>query len=351
MKKRLIVLLILCICLLCACNSKKTIIGQVITASSGTDSESTPFVILTNEGKEIGIVMDTETFVMTLIDGVDVGSFKSGKTVDVMITAECDPFSSSLTTEKGKKIKAYKAKNIQIDALPTRDALKLADGKSIDIWNHSGMTVYQLNDETELLVVQDPSGPDNVSVVGIEGFENLGEEAQSNIRSYYNKQGLLYDVNIELEKAYTYYKNTENKSKFSSYTISQDISPTSSNEKVMFFLTSLKFPIDANHVYNEIRLGAAFNRETGKHISNWELFSCSEEEAKQAILDLSGITDPVMRAEMETALKPEYIILFTDNLEVYFLEGTLPSQEHGYILALDYDEDLCKILNDWAIPK
>lgn len=353
MKKQLIVLLILCICLLCACNSsnsKKRIIGHVITASSGTDSESTPFVIVTNEGKEIAIVMDTKTFVMTLIDGIDVESFRSGKTLDVMITAECDPFSSSLTTEEGKQIKAYKAKNIQIDAFLTKDALKLADGRSIDIWNYSDMTVYQQNDKTELLVVRDTSGPDNVFIDGIEGFNNLGEEAQANIQSYYKKQGLLYDVNIELEKVYTYYKNTKNKSKFSSYTLSQEISPTFSNEKVMFFLTSLMIPKDANHVYNEIRLGAAFNRETGKHISNWELFSCSVEEAKQTILDLSNITDPVLRAEMETVLRPEYIILYTDNLEVYFPEGTLPSQEYGYILALDYDKDLCKILNDWVIP-
>ena len=173
---------------------------------------------------------------------------------------------------------------------------------------------------------------------------------QSNILSYYINQGLLYDVNIELERAYTDYKNTENKSGFSSYFLLQDSAPASSNEKVMYFLTSVTFPIDGNHGY-EMRLGAAFNRETGKHICNWELFSCSEEEVKQAILDIAGITDTVLRAEMEAAFKFEHIILFTDNLEVSFPAGTLPSQEHGYFLGLDYDDDLCKILNEWAIPK
>lgn len=350
MKKRLIVLFVLCICLLCACNSEQTITGQVITASSGTDTESAQFVILTNEGKEIGIVMDTETFVATWLDGVDVENFKSGKVVDVMIAVECDRSSSSLTTEDGKEIKAYTANDIRITALLTRDALKLADGESIDIWNHFNRTVYQLNDGTELLCVQDPSGPNNAYVGGIESFDNLDEAAQSNVLSYYINQGLLYDVNIELERAYTDYKNTENKSGFSSYLLSQDIAPASSNEKVMYFLTSVMLPIDGNHGY-EIQLGAAFNRETGKHISNWELFSCSEEEVKQAILDIAGITDPILRAEMEAAFKPEHIILFTDNLQVSFPEGTLPSQEHSYILGLDYDDNLCKILNEWAIPK
>lgn len=56
-----------------------------------------------------------------------------------------------------------------------------------------------------------------------------------------------------------------------------------------------------------------------------ELFSCSEEEAKKAILDIAGIRDPILREEIEAAFKPEYIILFTDNLEVSFPAETLPS--------------------------
>lgn len=350
MKKRLIVLLVLCIFFLCACNSEQTIDGQVIETSFNPDTKSTQFVILTNEGKEIGIVMDTETSVMTWVDGVDVDNFKSGEVVDVMVTAKYDRSSSSLTTGDGKDIKSYTAHDIRITAFLTRDALKLADGKSIDIWSHSGRTVYQLNDGTELLDIRDPFGPNNVYVGGIESFDDLDESAQSNVLSYYANQGLLYDVDIELERAYTNYKYTENKSDFSSLFLSQDIAPTSSNEKVMYFLTSITLPIVGNHGY-EMRLGAAFNREEGKHISNWELFACSEEEAKQAILDIAGISDLVLRAEMEAAFKPEYIILFTDNLEVSFPVETLPSQEHGYILVLDFDDDLSKILNEWAIPK
>ena len=201
-----------------------------------------------------------------------------------------------------------------------------------------------------MISVQEPSGPDNVEVMGSESFDDLGKVAQSNILSYYSNKGLLYDVNIELEKAYSDYKNIENKSEFSSYLLLQDIAPTSSNKKIIYFLTSVMYLIDDSHVY-EMRYGAAFNKETGKHISNWELFSCSEVKVKQAILDIAGITDIVLRAEMEAAFKPEHIILFTDNFEVSFPAGTLSSHENSYILGLDCDNDLSKILNELAMPK
>ena len=349
MKKQFIILLMLCISLLCACSSEKIITGQVIAVSSETD-ESTQYVILTKEGKEIGIKMNAETFVSTWIDEFQVESFKSGKIEDVMITVKCDNSSSSLIPEEGKGIKAYIANDIQITAILTRDVLKLSDGKSVDKWNYFGNTVYQLNNGDELLSVQEPSGPNNVEVMGIEGFDDLGKVAQSNILSYYIERGLLYDVNIELEKAYSDYKNTENKSEFRAYFLSQDIAPASSNEKIIYFLTSVMYPIDKNHGY-EMRYGAAFNKETGEHISNWKLFSCSEEDVKQTILDIAGITDIVLRAEMEASFQPEHIILFTDNLEVSFPAGTLSSHENSYILGLDYDNDLSKILNEWAIPK
>jgi len=161
---------------------------------------------------------------------------------------------------------------------------------------------------------------------------------------------LLYDVQAELEKAYDGYIEEEKPLQFNSYMINQDIAPTASNETMMYFLTSVLLPIDSNHGYAH-RIGAGFDKKTGEHINNWKLFSCSPEEAKQEILDIANINDPILRKEMEIAFKAENIILFPENLEISFKKGTLPSQENSYILGLDYDERLSKILNDWAIPK
>lgn len=54
---------------------------------------------------------------------------------------------------------------------------------------------------------------------------------------------------------------------------------------MIYFLTSVTLPINGS-VATEVRLGAAFDRETGEHLSPWDLFACSEEEARQTLLDL-----------------------------------------------------------------
>lgn len=65
-------------------------------------------------------------------------------------------------------------------------------------------------------------GPDNVYVGGIENFDALEENTQKKVLAYYEEQGLLYDIDSELERAYADYK--ENPSGFHSYSLSQSIS-------------------------------------------------------------------------------------------------------------------------------
>lgn len=349
MKKKFIMLLVVGICLLCGCNNKKSITGQVVEAFTGTDSNNTQFVIRTEDNEEIGIMMNEQTHVWCFVNDLDVEAFKKGNLSDVMISVDYSEPSASIKASDNSKIKAYIADDIEISAVLTKDILSLSDGTSIDSWEYSDSMVYQLSNGTVLLRVQTPSGPDNVFVGGIESFNDLSETAKPNILAFYADQGLLYDVKSELERAYADYQQTETKSEFQSYMLSQEISPTASNDKVMYFLTCVSLPIDGENG-QEMRLGAAFDRDTGKYINAWELFSCAKEEAIKKILDLAQVTDPVLRAEMEKAFAPEYIVLFQDNLEVSFPARTLPSQENCYMLGLNYNEELCKILNEWAIP-
>ncbi len=77
----------------------------------------------------------------------------------------------------------------------------------------------------------------------------------------------------------------------------------------------------------EVYLCDAFDRETGEHIDGWELYSCPAEETKRTLLDFTHTTEPTLRAEMESALRPEYVRLYADGLEICFPQGTLPSQD------------------------
>ena len=117
----------------------------------------------------------------------------------------------------------------------------------------------------------------------------------------------------------------------------------------MYFLTSVTLPIDSTHC-KELRFGAAFDRETGERLEVWELFSCDEQEAKRAIFDAAGITEPVLRAEMEAVFNPERIQFLPDCLLIDFPVGELPSQEYTYIISAGYEDGLDKLMYDWAIP-
>ena len=53
---------------------------------------------------------------------------------------------------------------------------------------------------------------------------------------------------------------------------------------------------------------------------------------------------------MEQAFDWNNILFFPESLEINYPEGTLKSQEHSYLIGLDYDDALLSILNDWAVP-
>lgn len=344
----------ICLLLLSACMGEQRADGKVVEAGIEEGAGVVSLVIRTDAGKEIGVLVTDETRVISLVDGVADGvtaeEFKTGAFSDIAVAVDYESPCSSFARKDGREITAYQADTIMITGFLTSETATLSDGTSVGIWNNSGSMLYTLENGTKLLRVSNPSGPDNTHVGGTESFDDLGEAAQRNVLKFYENQGLLYDLDAELQKAYEEYLAQEDKSKFNLRHISQDKVPTASNERVMCFLTAVFLPIDSK-TSHEYRIGAVFDRETGEVIDNWDLFSRPPEEAKQKILDIAGVTDPVLRKEMEAAFQPESIILFQDNMQVCFQQGTLPSQEHTYMLGLDYDEKLAEILNEWAVPQ
>jgi len=233
--------------------------------------------------------------------------------------------------------------------LVEKKVITFSDGESADLWRTGGSNDnYKISDGTTLLTIQNPTGPDKVYVGGVESYDDLSDTAQKAVSAFYEKQGLLYDTQSELKNAYAeYLACKESETEYHERYITQDIAPTASNDTIMCFLTSVNLPTKSQEA-QELRLGAAFERKTGEVLSNWDLFTLPEEEARQWLLNAFDV-DPALRAEMEAALKPEYIILFPENLEVTFPQGTLPSQEHRYSCALDYDK-LKAVLQPWATP-
>ena len=64
----------------------------------------------------------------------------------------------------------------------------------------------------------------------------------------------------------------------------------------------------------------------------------------------ADLSDPALRSEMEAAFSGRSLLFFPEHLEIAFPAGSLPSQEHSYLLGLDWDEELSALLQPWALP-
>ena len=101
---------------------------------------------------------------------------------------------------------------------------------------------------------------------------------------------------------------------------------------------------------------AAFDRSTGENIPLADLFTCPEAKIAQNLLDLaekdgSGPSEPEVKCEMLKAFRMEYLSFWSDHIMLDFPAGILPSQEHAYLVSVDYDVGLSDILQPWAVPR
>lgn len=333
--------------LLAACGGEKKLSGEMVEFSSEGDAGLASFVLETDRGERIGILVSEETTLWSLVDGVDSQDFRANPRPRSAVSVTCGGPRRSLTDGAGVRLAAYPAEMVKVEGILTPSAAALSDGTELDRMDAWRSARYRLPEGVELLLVDGPSGPEGVYVAGLPGFDDLSEAAQERVRSYYRDQGPLYDLQAELERAWAAYRAAP--ADFSAHTTGQEVHPTGANRHVMYFCTAVTLPVSGGVCY-ERRLGAAFDRETGAPIDTWDLFTCPPEQAKEALLELAEPQDPAARREMAAALGPENLIFSSDGLELWFPQGSLPSQGTSCGFFLDYDGTLAGILQSWALP-
>lgn len=350
MRKIFYIILLISICLLSGCGEKKSMIGLVTEVQPSDIPDCVNFVIRTDTGKQFGILMSSTTYLTSYFNEVDRDQLLDGTKKDVVISIMPSGRGKSMTTADGKKLKTYIAASIHITSYLTDETLQLSDGTDIQIWKELWSYTYRFKDRTELLEVSGSTVPDGVVMNNGDNLYELPKSAQKNILAFYEKQGLLYDVTKTLEQAYHSYQLLKAKRQpFNAYYLSQSIYPTASSEKVMYFLTSVSFPLGGGDM-DEREFSVAFDKETGKPIKPLELFHCSKEKTIDTILDLAKLQDLTLIKEMREAFSLKHIIFYEDNMQIVFPKGSLPSEKNGLVVSLDYTDSLCAILQPWAIP-
>lgn len=348
MKKRLFLLISLALCLtLSACGGKDSISGEVVEATPDA------LILETNEGKQVAVLLEENTYIFGM-DDIDGDDYKAAPHTGVQVSFHQEGRAGSITTANGTQVKAYRPDDfIRINAYLRPEAAVLSDGTVLDAWKTGSFgTTYQTKDRVELLREDAPNGPENHYVVNMESFDDLSEAAKPRVVEFYENQGKLYDLQAELERAWAAYK--ADPTAFSSFWVSQDSSPAASSERVFYFRTNLTRTVSGN-IGQETTLCAAFDRETGVNIPLHDLFVCPKEDIGKKLLDLAekggtGPSAPAVKAEMEAAFRMEYLSFSQDDLWIEFPQGTLPSQEHAYLVSVEFNEDCKALLHPWAVP-
>nr|WP_325215920.1 hypothetical protein [uncultured Oscillibacter sp.] len=343
---------------LTACQDEKSVMGSLEEVQTDEDGALTALVLELDE-KRIGVLVAEGTSFWPLGEGSWTGeealeAFRRDLQPGNELSACCYSRKEKLETAEGESIPAYWGQSISISGILKRNVLVLRDGTAADVMengSHGNNRTYRLPDGTELLRVNDSGGPEYHYVGGVESFDDLSEAAKEKVRAYYENQGPLYDEGEELEKSYAAYR--ELGEAFAYDWLQQDTSPCASNERVMYFLTSLTLPQErGGRIVYEVRLGAAFHRETGEKIDNWDLFAVPEAEVRRRFPELCGwVDEPELQKAMGEALDPDWFVFSPEHVSVDFPPGSLPGEENGYGISLRYKDAPEGFFLPWAVPQ
>ena len=281
-----------------------------------------------------------DTDVISWTDDPDEAGFLGGDVSETRVNVEYSVRSG-----------VYAAQRITVyGRMRQTGSITLSDGTEVGIWADGGDNSYRLSDGTELLREEPTVGPWDIYGGG-RVFKSLPYDVRRTVAVWYREQGTLYDVEEELERIWA----TEGVDAGERhYLVNQETDLTAASPRVLYFQTSVMIPFfsgeEGGPAIEQYEQNAAFDRETGEKLDIWSLFAVPEEEARAALVDKMAEGGYIPRAELEAALRPEYITFRTGGLNLTFPKGTLPSQEYTTGGSFDYAE-LDGLLQPWAIPE
>ena len=335
-KATMVLMVFVCAVVFAGCG-EKTIYGEVTDVKTDAQTGVFSFILTQDGGEPITVVTGEDTHILSRIEGVSESDLRDGAMEGIMVSVTGTTYRSSMN-----------ATEVQIDHLLIRDACTVADGTQIDILIGSINTFYCLEDGTELLMVRNTIGPDNVYSGTVESLNALSQEAQQKIKDYFNAQGILYDLFATLEDAYDAYCIL--KDDYSTYVLSQEMVPTASSDEIIYFLTIVSTPDSGTNGHRELRLGAAFHKDTGEVIPALDLFTCESDAIIDRFAEICKVDDEALISEMKVNFKPEYVIFFPDNLEITFPADALPKYGASHGMGFEYNAEVSALLQPWAIP-
>ena len=325
-----------------------SIYGKVIARETDENGRLVSVVADTEDQGIIRLLLTERTIIKTPIDFseedffIDDTLLPSFYAVHNKHTSKTMPYGS-------ESIRCYEAKSINLNLLENRSptgTMTLSNGAAVLVFADNDNTLYSTENGAPFLLERHEGTPGSITETALEEFDDLTPEAKASIVSYFEQQGILYDIQRTVETAYMLYQNMDKKEQLSA---EQKILPSSANKELLFMMTIVRYPVK-EAPSGEYVLSEAFDRSTGAHIPKEELFTCPQEELCTRLLELSEVPAED-RAIVEESFQPEYIIFSHDNVFIQFPPEVLSKYPEGYGLSLDTKRLKKELLQDWAIPK
>lgn len=325
---RFVFLTLVCVCLLCACGNRSQINGRVLSFEDGV------LAVQTEKGKTYDILVDPQK---TVIFGLVSGETEDQLDSDCMVQV-------NWARKQGQRV----AEHIWIYSRLHRNVMQLSDGTPIDVWDRNGWREYCLEDGTPLLVEDNPGSLENNSNWReLLYSEEFLEAAQQGILRYYSELGNRYDILTLLEDAYLVYTFSE---EFNNHYVSQYTGIEAWNDHIICCQQNLTIPQERTNGYADYFCeGAVFDRQTGEHISNYDLFTISPEELEDYLLDQLDQDGTLDRENIQLNLKPEQIVLCRDgDIEFYLVDRVEKGVQEMLQIGLS-SKQAKEILQPWAL--
>ena len=354
MKKWCFLLAALLLLPLSACGSSETLdrfYGRVEEVQRGPDGALSALVLQNEEGEREGILLTEETHVASAVEEVlteaqfleqtPLGTEVSGYFLE-------DVPVQTLSAQDGSEYSARTAHLLVVEEAKRPEGCTLSDGTQVEVWWDGGHNTYRLPDGTELLWEDPPET--NFSTYYVEGeipLTALPPALLEGITACYQERGALYDIQEEVERAYQAYRQSEDPEQFSYFLVEQRVGWAATAPGVYYFHTTVILPVQEQEI-TEHQFTDAFDRETGEHIPNEELFTVSQSGVVDALIPLG--VDQALERELRENFQWSYLSFGREELYVWYPEGSLPSQEHTWGWGFRY-EDLSQILQPWAVPE
>ena len=355
MKKWCFLLAALLLLPLSACGSSETLdrfYGRVEEVQRGPDGALSALVLQNEEGEREGILLTEETHVASAVEEVlteaqfleqtPLGTEVSGYFLE-------DVPGQTLSAQDGSEYSARTAHLLVVEEAKRPEGCTLSDGTQVEAWWDGGHNTYRLPDGTELLW-EDPPETD-FSTYYVEGdtpLTTLPSALLEGITACYQERGTLYDIQEEVERAYQAYRQSEDPEQFSNFLVEQRVGWAATAPGVYYFRTTVILPVREQEI-TEHQFTDAFDKETGEHIPNQDLFSVGQAEAIAAIVAETQAVGQEAQT-MEEYFQWSYLSFEPDELVVCYPAGALPGQEPTSIWGVDYI-GLEDVLYPWAVPQ